>query len=494
MSLIRFAAPPNKLRRFGFATGRIALVASLSGAVIFALTSSFALASPSRALPHSASIEAVFKGQEGAYACAVSLRDGRGFSFRDSAPVKPASIQKLLTTAAAFRRFGTEARFGTEVYVERVAGQEDVSLYLRGLGDPVLTTESMWMLARAVRAHGLGRIREIFYDDSLFDGAKRRGGQRAYMGGASALSINFNAFAVTACPNPFGGVAKITVEPFEAGVRATGTVQSVGNGGSSISVDERGSEESASYAVSGRLSATGGCKSVYRSAPNPAEVAAELFRSQLSYLGMKVPPAAERGVVPKSARLLEVGLSKPLHEVAWGMNHWSTNVIAEQLMMSLGAPANQDSPLEIPLGRRIAREDAITALNSFATRFYGNKSGIDLQDGSGLSHGNKAPAALFCALLKSVAEDPAMIAEFEHSLPASGRSGTLRERGFGLPQAMVRAKTGSLDGVSSLAGYLVSRHGTKYAFTVIVNSSRSKEDAVQLEDRFVRALYNDFDS
>jgi D-alanyl-D-alanine carboxypeptidase/D-alanyl-D-alanine-endopeptidase (penicillin-binding protein 4) len=96
--------------------------------------------------------------------------------------------------------------------------------------------------------------------------------------------------------------------------------------------------------------------------------------------------------------------------------------------------------------------------------------------------------------LKSFAEDPTVMVEFEHSLPASGRSGTLRERGFGLPQAMVRAKTGSLDGVSSLAGYLVSRHGTKYAFTVIVNSSRSKEDAVHLEDRFVRALYNDFDS
>jgi D-alanyl-D-alanine carboxypeptidase/D-alanyl-D-alanine-endopeptidase (penicillin-binding protein 4) len=124
-----------------------------------------------------------------------------------------------------------------------------------------------------------------------------------------------------------------------------------------------------------------------------------------------------------------------------------------------------------------------------------NGSGkVELVDGSGLSHDNRAPTQLFCNVLYALSQDPNENVEFEHSLPVSGRSGTLHEREFGLPQGRVRAKTGTIDGVSSLAGYLVSRHGNKYAFAVVSNSSRSKAEAVQVEDRFVRALYNDSDN
>lgn len=426
-----------------------------------------------------------------AHACVVSLSDGAlVFGHNASEPIKPASIQKLITTAAFFERFGPEAQFATEVY-QIAAGKGRSTLYLRGLGDPMLTTESLWMLARAVRANGVGRVSELVFDDFFFDGAKARDGQRAYMGGASALAVNFNALEVKACPTIPGAAAKLTVEPFEAGWTAQGAVSTSLRGTGVLSVNERGGDRAALYVVSGKVSIEDGCQSVYRSAPDPAVVAAELFRKNLEYLGIAVPKAAHRGRVPSDAVRLEVGMSRPAHEVAWGMNHWSTNVVAEQLMMLLGADRAQQAPSDAALDARIERETAVAALNRFAQRIAGSSGKVTLVDGSGLSHENRAPTQLFCNVLYRLSQDPNVSVEFEHSLPVSGRSGTLRERDFDLPQGQVRAKTGTIDGVSSLSGYLVSRLGNKYAFAIVSNSGRSKPQAVQLEDRFVRALYND---
>ncbi|NDC38953.1 MAG: hypothetical protein EBZ48_13035, partial [Proteobacteria bacterium] len=287
------------------------------------------------------------------HACAVSFSDGAGFAKDSSIPVKPASVQKLITTAALFNRFGPEARFATEVY--RSAGSRGQTvLFLRGLGDPVLTTESLWMLARAVRAHGISKVTELFFDDSFFDGAKVRDGQRAYMGGASALALNFNALEIKACPTTTGASAKVTVEPFEAGYTVHGVVSTNSRGAGSLGVQERGGDRGADYSVSGKVSQEAGCQSVYRSAPDPAAVAAELFRRNLQYLGVVVPSGSRRGRVPTTAERIEVGLSRPAHEVAWGMNHWSTNVIAEQLLMILGAAPSQQTPSDAPLSSRIA--------------------------------------------------------------------------------------------------------------------------------------------
>jgi D-alanyl-D-alanine carboxypeptidase/D-alanyl-D-alanine-endopeptidase (penicillin-binding protein 4) len=162
-------------------------------------------------------------------------------------------------------------------------------------------------------------------------------------------------------------------------------------------------------------------------------------------------------------------------------------------MMFLGADSASKSPAVAPLGVTISRETAVAALNRYAVRMARGSRAVELVDGSGLSHDNRAPTELFCAVLHDVAQDPNIDIELEHSLPVSGRSGTLRERDFDLPQGRVRAKTGTINGVSSLAGYLVSRRGNKYAFAVVSNSSRTKAESVQIEDRFVRALYNDSD-
>lgn len=446
-----------------------------------------------RQIPNTAALTAALgREPETVHACVVALDSGAVYSHNATQPIKPASIQKIITSAAFFERYGPEVRFATEVY--RVSTSSGgLALYLRGLGDPALTTESLWMLARSVRAHGIAKISELFFDDSFFTGAKARDGQRAYMGGASALTFNFNALEVKACPTRPGGQAALSVEPFEVGAKAQGAVGTSERGNGSLSATERGGDESPLYSVSGRVSLEDGCQSVYRSAPDPAASAAELFREYLRYLGIVVPKASQRGKVPQRAERLELLLSQPAHEVVWGMNHWSTNVVSEQLMMFLGADSASKSPAVAPLGVTISRETAVAALNRYAVRMARGSRAVELVDGSGLSHDNRAPTELFCAVLHDVAQDPNIAIELEHSLPVSGRSGTLRERDFDLPQGRVRAKTGTINGVSSLAGYLVSRRGNKYAFAVVSNSSRSKAESVQVEDRFVRALYNDSD-
>jgi D-alanyl-D-alanine carboxypeptidase/D-alanyl-D-alanine-endopeptidase (penicillin-binding protein 4) len=172
--------------------------------------------------------------------------------------------------------------------------------------------------------------------------------------------------------------------------------------------------------------------------------------------------------------------SKPLVDIVRDLNHFSNNFIAEQLLLALG---------EVPGGGR-DRQVGLDRLSRYLVDLGVPSEQVSLADASGLSHTNRLTPRSIVTVLRRMARSVEVGPEFEISLSVSGRNGTLRRRYFGGGESpTVRAKTGTLDGVSSLAGYLSGRSGKRYAFAIIGNDLASKARALKLEERLVETLY-----
>jgi len=387
-------------------------------------------------------------------------------------PIKPASVQKIFVAAAALKNLGPEFRFETSLAVDRIDKHIAQTLYLIGGGDPSLSTEDLWVLSRSAKLAGISKVKRIVVDDSFHHSQLPTKGARAYETGTSALAINYNSVAVTGC---FGGAGEgvAGVDPWESGLSAEGRIKASSSAVPSLSVSSEAVR--GAYSVQGGVSPDSGCIRVYRSNDTPSIVAGKVFLEGLKYLGIETPNSVERGEAPVNAPIIDVRLSAPLREIVWGMNNFSTNMIADQLLISLGIKGR--GALDIESGAAELR------------RILGLSRDARFIDGSGLSHDNRLKVSEICNLLIESQDDWTIAPDFISSLAVSGRSGTLRRRSFGLPDGVVRGKTGTIAGVSSLAGYILTSSGKKIAFAVVFNGEGSKDEALRFEDKFVASLY-----
>ena len=180
-------------------------------------------------------------------------------------------------------------------------------------------------------------------------------------------------------------------------------------------------------------------------------------------IGLPDLPVSSGTAAPGSAVLAEVG-SAPLSRLVETMLALSDNVLAESLARQVALSRGQPADFT---GSAAAVTDAVAAAGL-------DTSGLEIVDGSGLSAQNAVPARLFTDVLRAVAAedgDPALVA-ISSGLPVAGYDGTLFERyegGLAVGAGSVRAKTGTLNGVNTLAGYVVTAEGRVLAFALIAD-------------------------
>jgi serine-type D-Ala-D-Ala carboxypeptidase/endopeptidase (penicillin-binding protein 4) len=388
-------------------------------------------------------------------------------SIRSRQPLKPASILKLLTTLVALKKLGPEYRFETRFL------QKGEDLIVVGGGDPTLTTELLHMMARSLVARGNGRFRKVFLNASLFPTPIQRVGERAYEAGSSGLPLNFNAVSVVVCPTAVEAEALVNIDPREARFPIRGKVMTTRERGPEVTVEF----EADGFHVQGVIPEGEECLVIYRSVPKPVRYFGEVFEGILEREGVKIAQGVEEQSATPAGVLLYTHKSKPLGEILRDLNTYSSNFIAEQILTTLGCS----------LGASCRRDRGLVDL-SRELQLHGILSGeFLLVDGSGLSHENLLSARGITSILRAALLDPKIQIEFLASLPVGGRSGTLRSRVFAddLP---IRGKTGSLDGVSSLAGYFESRRGKRYVFAIIQNNVYSREDAHRVEEEIINLV------
>ncbi len=208
--------------------------------------------------------------------------------------------------------------------------------------------------------------------------------------------------------------------------------------------------------------------------PNPPLFVAQRFRAALASRGVKVKGRAFAGQAPDDAPDLVSVRSPALSTLVRHTNQVSDNYFAETLLKGLGA--------------RFSGTGSTTAGTAVVSRFVSqNGARSTAQDGSGLSRGNAVSPRTVGRLLLNAQGEP-WFDSFYRSLPLAGHSGTLRKRMRGTAASgRCRAKTGTLIGVSALAGYCRSRAGRRMVFALLMNGV-SVNAARHSQDRIAAAL------
>jgi D-alanyl-D-alanine carboxypeptidase/D-alanyl-D-alanine-endopeptidase (penicillin-binding protein 4) len=213
---------------------------------------------------------------------------------------------------------------------------------------------------------------------------------------------------------------------------------------------------------------------------SPSHSAARALRRALRAAGVKVGVRfVAGGKAPEDASVLGRVQSEPLWRIVRFMDRHSDNFTAEMVAKAIGAYAGGSGTTE--RGMHVAREVAAPMLGDDAPV-------VHLADGSGLSHSNRTTAGALARLLAAGAANPAIAKPLAGALSVAGANGTLAHR---LPalRGRVLGKSGTLDNVSALAGYVTARSGRRFAFAVLMNvPALSDWDAHATQDAIVTLL------
>ncbi|TCC59546.1 D-alanyl-D-alanine carboxypeptidase/D-alanyl-D-alanine-endopeptidase [Kribbella pittospori] len=339
------------------------------------------------------------------------------YSAGTATPYVPASTMKLLTTVSALETLGPDHRFTT-----RVVSGAGSSLTLVGGGDPLLATKrstdptdfpvraSLQDLAastaKALKAQGIRSV-TLGYDASLFTGL--------------AANANWEPNYTTE------GIAART---------------------------------SALWVNEGRLS-----PGMAKRADSPSQAAATAFAAQLRAAGIKVAPTLKAAVAPAAAKTVAQAQSPTVGQIVEYVNLHSDNDGAEVLLRQVGLATKNGG----------SYAGGVKGVRATLTKLGLDVSKARILDGSGLSRGNHVPLDLLAGAIRTaVSSEHPELRHLLTGLPVAGFTGSLEERFTGAGTAggtgLVRAKTGTLTGVHSLAGLVRDRTGTLLVFAVATDS------------------------
>jgi serine-type D-Ala-D-Ala carboxypeptidase/endopeptidase (penicillin-binding protein 4) len=396
-------------------------------------------------------------------------------SLNGDTPRSPASTIKLVTTFAGLDLLGPTYTWRTRALLhgELNGGVLDGDLILKGGGDPYLTLERWWSFIRVLRAKGLKTIRgDIVIDDTAFalppeDPAAFDGRpHRAYNAVPNALMVNFQSVEFRLVPNANARKIDIVSIPAPVNLAIDNRVALVRGrcGAAAARVDfEVPSDDWDRVVFSGTLSGDCAELSIARvllKAPTYAfGTFVELWRESGGEFNGKLRIEA----APPDAHPYASFDSLSLGEIVRLINKFSNNLMARHLLLTLG---------EERYGAPATPEKGAQAIADW-WRARGLPLGdMVIDNGSGLSRITRISVFEMAAVLRA-AYRSRYAPEFIASLPLAGMDGTLRSRMLATAAGSVRLKTGHLDGVSGVAGYVRSTSGKTYVLVSLVNDMLS---------------------
>jgi len=404
----------------------------------------------------------------------------------------PASAVKLFTGYTALKTLGADFRYLTTVYAKGVFNDGTLSgdLYLQGGGDPSLVSERVHLLAEQFLRSGIRKVRgNLYVDASIFDDVlidpKRidTSTDRAYNASISGLSFNYNTTSVYFRPGEgVGTPAQVFISP-DTGYIALANKGKTGKANTryGLIASRVPASDTDRVLVQGLIPQSFPEQVSYFNVNHPDFYAGYALKHYLAMFGVKIEGKILRGKVPDGVRKVAVIESIPLADIVTLMNKFSNNFIADTLVKTMGyhfkgAPGTMEKGLEV--------------LREEATKIGINNEGFKLVSGSGLTRDNQLSAHHFIQILNSAYLSFDILPELLTSLPIAGLDGTLRSRlkdtsAYG----SLRAKTGTINGVASLAGVVQSRGGELLAFSVIMDDAgKGAAQFKPVQNRFAQAL------
>jgi len=394
------------------------------------------------------------------------------FAHQPDAPMNPASVMKLVTTFAALELLGPDYRWRTEAYLggPLVDGTLHGDLILKGHGDPKITIEQWQGFMADLRTKGLARIegdlvldRSHFalprHDPAAFDAEP----MRPYNVGPDALLVNFKSVRFAFEPDAAGDAVDLRMEPPLPQValvqRPVLVDGGCGNWRHSVSASFVDGPDMATAAFTGKYPRRCGARDWNLALLGHAAYVHGMFAAYFAEAGGTFGGAVRDGRAPP-ALPFAVLESAPLRDAIRDVNKLSNNVMARQIFLTLATTSAP--PPATPDGARGAVQHWL------AQRKLAH-SGFQVENGSGLSRGERATARGLAQLLAAAEASPVR-EDFATSLPIAAIDGTLGRRmrnGSAAGRALL--KTGSLEGVGALAGYVQEAGESRWIVVAIVN-------------------------
>ena len=415
---------------------------------------------------------------------AVHVRDlasgQTAYDLDGSRPLNPASNQKLLTSIAAVELLGEDYQFET-----RLARDGD-TLYLIGGGDPTLELDDLYTMAAVARGR-LDGIERIVADDSAFTerrfgpGYDPDGPGLAYMAPSGALSLTFNTVQVVVRPGAYNGPVEVEVQPESTHVVVES--QATTGGGSRLKVDTERRGDQTVVKLSGSLAAGHAPVRLRRRIYEPGLFTAGALAQILADVGDTAPLPVERGTSPDTARPLATHRSAALPRALESALKYSNNFCTEQTLRTLGWRAT---------GRPGSWENGTAVIQRFWSAL-GSDQELDFVNGSGLSRNGRATPRALVDLLTLTQDDSRPSASLHPVMAGAGGEGTLRLR-MAQAEGRIRAKTGTMNGVSALSGIVASQDGERrLGFSILVNGGDAATSR-SVQDRMVLAMLANVDA
>ncbi len=437
------------------------------------------------ALVHSEALKTGFTG-----VLIESLKDGRVLYEHESTRVyMPASVLKLVTSAAALDAFGPDYRFRTELLADGAPdgdGALGCDLILKGYGDSSMETEGLSETALALKGLGIRKVNgNLVADDSYFDDTRMGWGwswdyqSDYYAAQISALVLNRNTITVTACPaKTLWEQPGVSAEPAGGYVTIVNNAKTAAAGNeSSLNIYRRRAKNE--IVVSGNIPLDADPIHVRVTVEEPALYVGEALREAMGKQGIELTGRVLRGTAPEQAKVICTHYSEPLSHILALLNKPSDNLIAECLLKELGAKLKEKG----------SASGGIAAVSDFLKKIGGDTGQANLADGSGLSRLNMISPANIVAVLRYMHSSPHARVYIE-SLPIAGVDGSLAGRLKETPcEKNVTAKPGYLGWATTLAGYVRTRSGESLAFAFLMNNFLCQPEEVRkIQDRILLLL------
>jgi len=424
-----------------------------------------------------------------------SKNDQAMFELNPELPLTPASNQKLITTAAAIGYLGADFRFRTAVAIRgsdvAIVGDGDPTLgdlqLLRELKQSPDVLFDRW--ADALKSRGVDRVKRVLVDDSIFDAQLIRDdwpmdqANRPYVPEVSGLNFNANCLDVYLTRTPSDAVS-VRSEPATSYVNLANS----SHVGPAHGVWLDRSPGTNNITVNGQLNATNTLP-LRVTIHDPAMFTGVVFAEAVRLRGVGVEGVVERDKTVRDSILnnnqpsgwtIIAGHFTSLDRVIHHANKDSNNLYTEALCKRIAAKLT---------GKPGTWADGTDALKKFVAGLNVPETSFAPVDGCGLSRANRASSSVFVAVLSHMFHGPDR-EMFLDSLSFAGIDGTLDDRFDEQLKGRVFAKSGYIRGVSSLSGYLKTRDGDMYAFSILINGlpEGTNSQAKKVQEAIVKAV------
>jgi serine-type D-Ala-D-Ala carboxypeptidase/endopeptidase (penicillin-binding protein 4) len=402
--------------------------------------------------------------------------------------MNPASVMKLVTSYAALSALGPDYRWRTSAYLQGdlVGDVLTGNMAIKGGGDPKIVIEDLMEWLASWRRAGLREIRgDLVIDESLY--AELGASMESFDGDPGQpynvrphpLMMNFKATKFVVTPQQQGGLT-ITLDPPLADVALDNQITTVAGicryRAAGLTISDAGPT---TIRLAGRYSPSCGETSSF---------AAALDHRPFIFGLVKAAWLANGGEWKGSWRIGKAQgrdwsqwrSPRTLSDVVRDINKFSNNVMTRQVLMQTGYENLKQAAASrvgtVANGREVVRGTLLARGLSFPE--------LVIENGSGLSRIERVSVNSLVQLLSDASRSK-LFEIFRDSMPVVGVDGTMRKRLTDKPIAgNAWIKTGSIEGVSSIAGYVLAKSGTLYAVSFIVNGAGAL-DSSPAQDQFL---------